>query len=193
MRSKAATQKGLFLVIDGEMEIPQQTFSARREGDEFGVILGEVRTADIRGRFDPLVQSVLVGLSLPPGSFGFTKIGGVIYLNEVGSTKPIYVSDIVFGKPKLTIPRALSSVEIETARASASKFISDNVLSRPVGLLKTSLDTATDELQGFIAAWSALEFLSMQRLNRLMKSAGAKFWKGGPRHLRSRRWIASQQ
>jgi hypothetical protein len=30
-------------------------------------------------------------------------------------------------------------------------------LARPVSLLITSLDNATDELQGFIAAWSALE------------------------------------
>jgi hypothetical protein len=93
------TPAGLFLVIQGEMEIAQQTFSARREGDEFGLILGEVRTADIQGRFEPLAQSALVALSFLHGSsFGFKRIGSATYLNDAGSTKPIYVFDIVGGE-----------------------------------------------------------------------------------------------
>jgi hypothetical protein len=167
------TQTGLFLVIDGEMDIPQQTLGDRIDGCEFGIILGEGGKADIRGKVESLVQSVLVSLTLSFKSFGFTKIGEAIYLNEAGSTKPIYLFDLAGRPAKLTVSRMLASVDIETARASTSKLMSDKNLSRPVGLLKTSLDTTTDELQGFIAAWSALEIFT----NATFKSTYENGWR----------------
>src|SRR5690242_8495644 len=54
-------------------------------------------------------------------------------------------------------PAPLSSERIEDAKTSLLRLLSDKDLPRALSLLRASLDRATDELQGFIAAWSALE------------------------------------
>jgi hypothetical protein len=170
----SATSEGVFVAFEGDTEIPNLTFKARRDTDQFGFSLDDVSKADIRDEFEPAVHCVLIALilSFSGRAVGFDKIGEVIYLTEAGSTKPIYVFNVEGGHARLYISRPMSSGHIEDARALAQRLISDKDLPRAFSLLRTSLDRATDELQGFMAAWNAMEIF----INATFKSTYEVQW-----------------
>jgi len=62
---------------------------------------------------------------------------------------------------------------IESAQALSLRLTSaKNDLRKPVSLLRTSLNRATDEPQGFIAAWAAIEIF----VNQTFKSTYGPRW-----------------
>ncbi|MER9971186.1 hypothetical protein [Mesorhizobium sp. M0060] len=168
------TSRGVFAVLKGELQVPTPEFKARRDTDEFGVSLDDVSKDEIRGKFQQSVQAVLTGLSLslPEGTDrGFEKAGEVMFLTETGNTKPIFILNFRMGGMRGSVARPLTTEIAAEAKDLATRLKSE-ASSRAYSLLRTSLDRKTDGLQGFIAAWSALEIF----INGTFKSTYEARW-----------------
>ena len=173
-RSKLAGT-GVFLVFDGEIEIPSPEFEARRDTDEFSVSLDAIAKPQVREKFEPSIQNVIAALSLNlPGDADrkIEKIGEVVYLLDPDSGKPIYAFSFRGGHARMSVASRLTQSAIRETAVLASKLSADNTLTRPKSLLVTSLDEAIDGLQGFIAAWSALEIF----VNATFKATYEERW-----------------
>ena len=85
------------------------------------------------------------------------RMGEVLYLVEPDSQKPIYTFTVEFGAAKLSLATPLTDAVLSSATKHISKLSDEKALTRPISLLSTSLERGTDELEAFIAAWSALE------------------------------------
>jgi hypothetical protein len=170
------TNSGVFVVFNGTTEISNPTFSGRRDSDEFAFSLDDVSKVDIRSRFKAAEHNILTALSLSllvTAAPSFDNVGEAICLTQEGKAKPIYVYNSKFGPARLAVARRMSSDAIKNAQALTARLTSaENDLSRPVSLLRTSLDRATDELQGFIAAWAAIEIF----VNQTFKSTYGPRW-----------------
>jgi hypothetical protein len=160
VRRANQTSGGLFLVFDGEAQIPTPEFRAYRDAGEFAVAMDAMSKPEIRERFRPFVQSVLaaLGLSLPENADRrVEKSGEVVYLVDPDTQKPIYNFTVEGGFARGSIASPLTLDAIAEAAALAPKLASHKAVARPTSLLVASLNEATDDLQAFIAAWSALE------------------------------------
>lgn len=152
--------KGVFMTLEGETEIPTPDFKTRRDTDEFAVCLDAIEKPEIREVFRPSVQAILtaLALSLPANADRqVEKVGEVIYLVDPDNGKPIYTFNIQGGAVGISLASPLTEDLVVDAGKRVSKVIGDKTLERPSSLLITSLNQATDALQAFIAAWSALE------------------------------------
>jgi hypothetical protein len=92
-RRASQTGTGVFLVMDGEADIPAPEFKARRDTSEFAICIDAIAKPEIRGAFRPSAQSVLtaLGLSLPANADRrVDKIGDVVFLVDPDGGKPIY-------------------------------------------------------------------------------------------------------
>ncbi len=159
-RRAKKTAKGVFLVFTGESEIPAPEFKARRDADEFGLCIDDVPKSEIRETFRPSVQGVMtaLGLSLSANAdHTIEKVGDVVYLIDPDKGKPVYAFNFHGGIARASVASPITAAVIAEAAALAPKLAADKTMARPTSLLFTSLEEATDELQGFIAAWSALE------------------------------------
>jgi hypothetical protein len=174
-RRAKQTGKAVFLVFDGETEIPTPGFKARRDTDEFAVCLDAISKAEIRVSFRPSVQGVMTALSLSlPANADrrIEKISDVVYLIDPDNGKPIYAFTFQGGSARASIASPLTQTVIVETAALAPKLSAQKGIPRPASLLLTSLEKATDELQGFIAAWSALEIFA----NATFKSTYEARW-----------------
>ncbi len=114
-----------------------------------------------------------ITLSLPVGSdLEFEKVGELVYSVDEGSAKPIYALNVEMGTPRLSLARPLSGEIVALAAALAARLNTEQGSRRAYSLLRTSLDRASDDLQGFIAAWSALEIF----VNGVFKSTHEVRW-----------------
>lgn len=151
---------GVFVVLKGETDIAVADFKARRDIDDFGISIDDISQDEIRELFRQPIQAVLmaIALSLPVGSdLEFEKFGELVYCLDEGSAKPIYVLNTKMGTPRVTLAHPLTVEIVGNAVALATRFNTEQSSRRVFSLLRTSLDRATDDLQGFITAWSALE------------------------------------
>jgi hypothetical protein len=150
---------GVFLVLEGQTEIDSPDFKHRRDLDDCAINLDGVDKSEIREAFRPAVQSVLTALSLHQARADprVQKIGDVIYLVDPNTGKPIYTYEFQMGAARLSLASPLTQDAITAAAAMVLKLNADSTIARAAGLLITSLEQATDQLQAFIAAWSALE------------------------------------
>lgn len=151
---------GVFLVFEGETEIPEPEFRTRRDMDAFVICFDAIEKAAIREQFRPSVQAVLtaLGLSLPENADRqIEKLGDVMYLIDPENEKPIYSFSIEGGSPRISIASPLSDDVAAEAARHAPQIVGDRTLAKPASLLVTSLDQSKGSLQVFIAAWSALE------------------------------------
>lgn len=154
------TAKGLFLVIKGETNVAAPNFNMRRDAETLAVCFDAVDKVELRELFRPSLQAVLTAstLSLPANAdHQIERVGEVIYLVEPGSEKPIYTFSVQIGSPRLSIISPLSEAAVSDATKRIPRLFGDKTLGRPASLVVTSVDRATDALQGFLAAWSALE------------------------------------
>ena len=106
------------------------------------------------------MQAILTALvlSLPANADRqVEKVGEVIYLVDPDNGKPIYTFNIQGGAARFSLASPLTEDLVVDAGKRVSKVIGDKTLERPSSLFITSLNQATDTLQAFIAAWSALE------------------------------------
>lgn len=151
---------GVFLIFEGETEISTPDFKARQDTEEFAVYLGNIGKGEIRKSFRPYVQSVIMALTLSLATNAdrrVEKMGDVIYLVDNDNGKPIYTLALQGGTARASVSSPLSENMIEESAALAAVLAAHQPLVRTTSLLSTSIDAATDDLQGFIAAWSALE------------------------------------
>jgi hypothetical protein len=150
---------GVFLVLEGQTEIDSPDFKHRRDLDDYAIDLDGVEKKSIREEFRPAVQSILAALSLHQARADprVQKIGDVIYLVDPATAKPIYTFVVQMGSPRLSLASPLAHEAITDVAAMAPKLQTDRIIARAAGLLIASLEEATDRLQAFIAAWSALE------------------------------------
>jgi hypothetical protein len=159
-RRAKRTGTGLFLIFEGDTDIPTPEFKTRRDTDEFAVCFDAISKPEIRESFRPSVQSVItaLSLSLPTNADRrLEKMGDVVYLVDPDNGKPIYTFTFQGGYVRASIASPLSQGIITESAAIAARLATHKTLARPISLLITSLDDATDELQVFIAAWSAFE------------------------------------
>lgn len=169
------TGPGVFLVFDGETEVPAPEFKVRRDTEEFGICIDDIAKPAIREAFRPSVQSVItaLGLSLSANADRrIEKAGDVIYLIDPDGEKLIYPFNIQMGSARVSVASPLTAAVIAQTAAIAPRLAADKAMARPMSLLFTSLEEATDELQGFIAAWSALEIF----VNATFKSTYEARW-----------------
>lgn len=178
-RRAKRTVAGVYLVFDGEVDIPEPDVKTRRDIDEFAISMNGVSKADIRKRFVMFVQSVLtaLGLSLPLNAdHRIEKVGEVVYLVDPVSEKPIYTFTLTGGSARISVSAALTQEAIAEAAALATALATaladDWKMSRSTSLLITSLEAQTDELQAFISAWSAMEIF----INASFKSTYEARW-----------------
>jgi hypothetical protein len=177
VRRANQTSGGLFLVFDGEAQIPTPEFRAYRDAGEFAVAMDAMSKPEIRERFRPFVQSVLaaLGLSLPENADRrVEKSGEVVYLVDPDTQKPIYNFTVEGGFARGSIASPLTLDAIAEAAALAPKLASHKAVARPTSLLVASLNEATDDLQAFIAAWSALEIFVNATFKATYEIGGSK-------------------
>ena len=154
------SRKGVFLVLRGEKNIPAPNFNLRRDIENFSVCFDAIDKSEARDFFRPSIQAVIttISLSLPVNADRqIERVGEVIYLAESNNEKPIYTFSPHMGNARLSVSSPLTDVFVTDVATRISRIISDKTLARPASLLTTSLNRATDALQAFIAAWSALE------------------------------------
>jgi hypothetical protein len=152
--------KGVFLVFEGETDVPAPNFTKRRDTDVLAVCFDAIDKSELKEVFRQSIQATMAGLSisLPTNADRqIESVGETIYLVEPDTEKPIYTFSVQMGAPKLSLATPLSDAVVSEAAKRISKVISDKTLVRPASLLFTSLNRTTDPLQAFIAAWSALE------------------------------------
>jgi hypothetical protein len=151
---------GVFLIFEGETDTPTPEFKARTDVDEFAVCLDVIAKSEIREGFRPSVQSVIAAMSLSLPTTAdrrVEKMGDVVYLVDSNNGKPIYTFSFQGGHAIASVAGPLTQGMIAEASRFAAKLSTNKTMARPTSLLITSLEDATDELQGFIAAWSAFE------------------------------------
>jgi hypothetical protein len=187
VKASRANQKGVYLVFHGETDLPAPNFGMRRDTEAFAVCFDAVDKSEVRELFRPAIQAVIaiLSLSLPANADPqIERIGEVIYLVEPNSEKPIYTYTAEFGVARLSIASPLPEAIISDAAKRISKIvdkkiIGDKTLARPVSLLITSLNRATDALQAFIAAWSALEIFVNASFKATYETQWFDIMKGG--------------
>lgn len=158
-RRAKQTEKGVFVVITGETEIPTPQFKHRRDTDEFAICIDAIPKSQAGDTFRPAVRDVLaaLSLSLPENADrSYERIGRTSYLVDPDSGKPIYSFSFETGGATLSVSSPLTDSAIKAAAELAPKFAADKAIARVASLLITSLEQATDELESFIASWSAL-------------------------------------
>lgn len=151
---------GVFLVVEGDAEAPGPQPNLNRELDEFSICFDGADKPTIREAFRPISDAALtaLGISLPDNlDREFEKVGEVIYLLNRETAKPTYTFTFTGHAPRLSVSSILKSDVLESVGSKSEKLLSGKMLSRPSKLLNTSHDRKTDPLQGFLAAWSALE------------------------------------
>jgi hypothetical protein len=160
VKASRANQKGVFLVFEGETNAPTADFRMRRDTEMLAVCFDAIDKSGIREVFRPAIQSVMaiLSLSLPANvDRQIERIGEVIYLVEPNSEKPIYTFNVEFGAARASLASALTGTIVWDAAKRILRIVDDKTFARPASLLITSLNRATDALQAFISAWSALE------------------------------------
>lgn len=174
-RRAKETAPGVFLVFEGEIEAPTLTPGARRDTEDFTVCFDAVAKPEIRQVFDGSLKSTIAALSLSllgASSRSVQKLGEEVYLVDTLTQKPTYSFTVTGFAPTVSISGPMTTVVISEAAALALQLLADRKLARPVSLLLTSLEKETDELQSFIAAWSALEIF----VNAMFKSTYEARW-----------------
>lgn len=176
-RRTEKTGTGVFLVFDGETDIPTPEFGLRRDTDDFAISFDAIAKSEIRESFRPFVQSVMtaLGLSFSEGADRRIEIlGDVVFLIDPSDGKPIYDFSAQFGEVRLSVASPLTGQVISEAAVLAPKLVTLKDMARPTSLLITSFEVTTDNLQAFIAAWSALEIC----VNTTFKSTYEARWFG---------------
>ena len=125
---------GVFLVLEGEADIQEPRFKARRDLEQFGLCLDDIDKPAIRESFRPAAQSVLaaLGLALPPNADRrIEKIGDVVYLVDPGSGKPVYAFSLQGGHARMSVSSPLTQQSIAEAAALAPKLSADKTMLGP--------------------------------------------------------------
>lgn len=154
------TEAGIYLVIEGNKDVPLPDFKARRDTLDFSVCLDVIDKKEIRASFRPFVYAALfaLGLShLPNADRQIEKIGEVVYLIDPESEKPIYTISMSIGNARLSLSSPLTEDVISVAGKRVPALMLGRAMGRSISLINTSFDRETNPLQAFIAAWSALE------------------------------------
>ncbi|MBX3493554.1 MAG: hypothetical protein KF899_11375 [Parvibaculum sp.] len=158
-RTKEASA-GVFLVFEGETEIPDPEFLVRHGTDEFSVCATAKDSLEVDAVFRPFMRATLaaLGLCLPgEADRGIERIGLITYLVDHDTENPIYEPKHTFGDRISSAPGALTEDFVARVGEIIPAIINDDVLVRPTSLMATSFDQAMGPLQSFIAVWSALE------------------------------------
>lgn len=159
-RRAEQTADGVFLLFEGEKDVPPPEFTARKDTEEFAICLDAVDKTEIRAAFRPFVNAALAALSMslaPNADRQVERIGEAVYLVDLESGKPIYAFTMSGGSVRVSIAAPLTPEVIAAAGGRVSKLVHDKTMGRPTRLANTSFGPGTDALQAFIAAWSALE------------------------------------
>jgi hypothetical protein len=154
------TLSGVFVILEGETEVSSPNFRLRKDDERFGVCFDAVNKSEIMELFRPSIQTILTAIALSLSANAdreMERLGGVIYLVEPDHPKPIYTFTPEFGAPKLSLASPITDAVLSNVAKRIPKLGAEKALGRPISLLTTSLDRGTDELEAFIAAWSALE------------------------------------
>ncbi len=162
VRTNRANQigSGMFLIVKGETNVAEPNFEIRKDTETFAVCFDAIDKSAIKEIFRPSIQAVLtaITLSIPSDAdHQIEPIGEVIYLVGADGKKPIYSFSLQMGSARLSLSSPLSAAALSNATKWIPRLVDYENLARPISLAVTSIDRTTDSLQGFLAAWSALE------------------------------------
>jgi hypothetical protein len=166
---------GVFLILEAEAEILAPNFDTKRNTEKFDISFDAIDKREFRTIFDPLVKASLTAmcLALPANADRRVEnVGEIIYLVNPGSEKPIYTFTIKGGAIGVSIGSPLADDHLAEAAVLVPKLLENREVSKASSLILSSLNKATDQLQAFIAAWSALEIF----INATFKSAYQTQW-----------------
>ena len=142
------------------MHVAAPEFRNRFDTREFAICLDEIDNSVNAADFRPFVDANISALALslaPNSNLQVENIGTAIYLVDPESENPIYSLKISMGSVQISVASPLDADVISAARSRIPPLMMDNAMSRPTSLMNASFNKGTDALQGFIAAWSALE------------------------------------
>jgi hypothetical protein len=174
-RRAQQTEKGVFVVVEGEADIGEPNLRDLREVDDFRICFEAFDKDEFLGAFRPVVQAALtaIGLSLTgDADRKFERIGHVAFLVAATDGKPIYSFQLKGGAVSAYLSSPLTGEVIARAAMRFKGIRDDDKLTRPVALLAASLDQKADPLQAFIASWSALEIF----VNAMFKQTYEAEW-----------------
>lgn len=152
--------EGVYVAFEGEGDFEPPEFKARRDTDEFGIVLDDLSKSELRKPFKSTIEGVLsaVALGLPEqADKRIEEIGSVLYLVDPDKKIPVYAFNFDMGGASAYISSPIGADFVREVTELAVPLASDKALERPVRLLLSSLYTGVDSLPAFISAWSALE------------------------------------
>lgn len=176
-RFEQGEQEGVFLVIEGETDIPAPAFETRRDTEEFAVCLDGFDKEMVYGRFRPFIKAVQTALGLSmrqEDDHRFERVGHVTKLVDPANGKPIYPFTLEGGSATISMSSSFSDEMALDVEYYTPKILADQSTTRAISLLMASLDRNADQFQAFVGAWSALEIF----INATFKSAYEARWFG---------------
>lgn len=151
---------GAYLVIKGQIAAPPIDPNLRRELAGLNVSMDQTSFDSARETFKSLARALITAtaLNLPHhNDRQYALVGETGYLTEPGRSEPIYSVGMVAMGGRASVSNSLDTANAERIARQAAKLVEDGGLERSSRLLSLSHDQKTDELQAFLAAWSALE------------------------------------
>lgn len=143
---------GVFLVFEGETNIPSPAFELRRDTDEFVISFDAIAKSEIRETFRSLLQAIITALSLTfpeTADRRFEKLGDVVFLIDPSNGKPVYDFSMEVRPATLSLAIPVTEQIITEASVLASQLLGQQSMTRPVSLLFASLQQSTNDLQRF--------------------------------------------
>jgi hypothetical protein len=134
-RRSNQSSSGVFVVLEGETEVSSPNFRLRKDNERFAVCFDAIDKSKVMELFRPSIQTVLaaIALSLPANAERqMDRMGGVLYLVEPHSQKPIYTFTVEFGAAKLSIATPFTDAVLSNAAKHISKLSDEKALTRPI-------------------------------------------------------------
>ena len=165
---------GLIYVADNAVDLPLRLDAARRYG-QIGIAIDGIDRGAIRSTHLPFVRSLSTAVSIAMGTTdGSPEIkfltDGCHLNGPDGFT--LHVRTFTAGAVGIVVSAPPTDELFANVERDALQLVADRKLSNASSLFALSQHKSNDNLRAFMAAWSALEFLT----NTLEKRVRSEFW-----------------
>jgi len=167
-------KKGVFLIFQGEVEVPEPSREKIRSTSEVSFAINAFPKGSITKKFQKDLNFCLSTILLSANetsSLEIEKIGSVTYLeNEIGSL-PVFLINVEM-KAKATIGSNLPDKANKTVPEIFKKIQKEPTLESALKLFLRSTLKKNGDIKSFIDAWLALEKL----VNKKFRGFYKNFW-----------------
>lgn len=152
--------QGTFLIFTATGEIESPDLKKRRDFEDFAFCLEAFSGRQFRERFRNAVNGVVAALTMGLGdnkSPVVQRVGHRAYLVDDESKKVIYNFNLEGGMAITSISGPLKEDTVIFVHDHSATLCEDKRLAAVVRLLTQSIETTTDNLRSFLAAWAGFE------------------------------------